>query len=665
MRHGIPTEFLDYLRRSHRVELAGPGVTVRAVLVGLVLVLAVSLGAPHSIWKVGSSEITWSYFPSGVGVPFILLVLANALLKRAHPAWSLGPAELITAVVMALAASGLPIFITGYILSVISSPHYGATDVNEWATYVQPYLPDWLIPSPDNDAMRFFYEGLPLGVERVPWGAWAGPLAWWLSLVLALYFVCFCLVVVLRKQWVEHERLAFPLVEVPLLLTEQSPGSVLPPVLRAPAFWVGCAVPLAVILFNMIAYFQTGAVQIPLHEITPMALIDGAPALNLIIFFPVIGFTYLVPTAMSFSVWFFYLLGLAETAALARTGLGTVRLDVNVGSSVVSWQCYGAMVAMVLWSLWMARHHLRAVARAALRGGEDEAGASEMISYRLAVVGGLAGLGYLLFWLCRAGMDPGVAVLYLAAAIIIFLGITRLVIQTGMPYLTTPMTPQGFTVAVTGTGIGPPNLVAMAVCYSWTADIQSTFMPSAAHAVRLHGFFRERRTLGLVFALGLAVVVSYVATSAYMLDLCYQYGAGNLRSWFFNTAGGAGGAAYDSVVRQLREPWTTDWTKLAFFGAGALVYSALSACYYRFSWLPLHPIGMTVASTWMLQRIAFSVFIAWAAKCLILRYGGAGLYRRLRSFFLGLVVGFFAGSGISYAVDVIWFFGAGHPILNG
>ena len=32
-----------------------------------------------------------------------------------------------------------------------------------------------------------------------------------------------------------------------------------------------------------------------------------------------------------------------------------------------------------------------------------------MISYRLAVYGGLAGLGYILVWLCRAGMELHVA----------------------------------------------------------------------------------------------------------------------------------------------------------------------------------------------------------------------------------------------------------------
>lgn len=66
-------------------------------------------------------------------------------------------------------------------------------------------------------------------------------------------------------------------------------------------------------------------------------------------------------------------------------------------------------------------------------------------------------------------------------------------------------------------------------------------MPSAAHATKLHGLYQQRRSLGMTLCLGLAVVVSFVATSALVLYLCYDYGAGNLRSWFCNTAAGAGG----------------------------------------------------------------------------------------------------------------------------
>ena len=123
--------------------------------------------------------------------------------------------------------------------------------------------------------------------------------------------------------------------------------------------------------------------------------------------------------------------------------------------------------------------------------------------------------------------------------------------------------------------------------------------------------------------------------------------------------------AFSSVVQQLRDPFTTDWLKLGHFGIGFLLYSLLSFCHYRFFWWPLHPLGLALSSTWMLQRTVLSVFIAWVAKRLILRFGGAGLYRRLRPFFIGLVVGFFLGVGISFGVDVIWFFGKGHFVLHG
>lgn len=126
------------------------------MLLGLGLVVAISVGSPYSIWMVGSSEMTWSYFPIAVGAPLFILVLGNALLKRA-----LSAAELITITIMGLVASGMPIFIVGLILSIISKPYYGALPTNEWAVYVHPHLPDWAIPDPAHDAMRFFYEGLP------------------------------------------------------------------------------------------------------------------------------------------------------------------------------------------------------------------------------------------------------------------------------------------------------------------------------------------------------------------------------------------------------------------------------------------------------------------------------------------------------------------------
>ena len=76
--------------------------------------------------------------------------------------------------------------------------------------------------------MTWFFEGLPEG-EKIPWGAWAIPLFWWLSFVAVLFFVLFCIVVILRKQWVEKERLIFPLAQVPLQMVEGAEkGSLIP-----------------------------------------------------------------------------------------------------------------------------------------------------------------------------------------------------------------------------------------------------------------------------------------------------------------------------------------------------------------------------------------------------------------------------------------------------
>ena len=72
-----------------------------------------------------------------------------------------------------------------------------------------------------------------------------------------------------------------------------------------------------------------------------------------------------------------------------------------------------------------------------------------------------------------------------------------------------------------------------------------------------------------------------------------------------------------------------------------------------------------MASLWNMRLIWTGVFIAWACKTIIMKVGGITLYRELRPFFIGLIVGFYLGVGISYGIDVIWFFGKGHAILHG
>ena len=633
--------------------------TLRSIVLGLVMVIIICLGAPYSIWMAGSSEITWSYFPVGVGVPFLIIFFGNSLVRRLVPRWALRPAELTTILVMGLVVTGIPAFIVGTLLGIISSPYYKATPENEWAGYIQPYLPDWAIPRSDGDAMRWFYEGMPSG-QNMPIEAWSGPLFWWLSLILTIYFICFCLVVILRRQWVDHERLVFPLTEMPRMLIEDGGAGAL----RSKAFWIGCAIPLSILSFNIIGYFYPGFPQLAIDRILTIQFHRDFPALEIVLYLPVVGFMFLASTSIVFSIWFFFLIAVLQEGITNRIGYDVSSPDAFVwGMQSLSWQAWGAFVAMVLWSLWMGRKHLRAVWRHVFRGSRELDDSQEMLSYRTAVCGAGVGLLYALGWLCASGMDLHVALIFMLGVLIGYIGITRLVIQAGAYYLTTPVVGQAFATAVLGTTIGSSNLVALSLSYSWFGDVQSVFMPSAAHAAKLNEIGRAPRSMS--WAIGLAVVVGFITTIYFILYLGYEYGAGNFRSWYFSAGGGAGGVAFGGVTRQISNPWPTDWDKLLFFGIGLLIYSVLAFCQYRFYWWPLHPAGLAVAPMWMIRHIALSVFVAWAIKSVILRYGGIGLYRQARPFFIGLIAGFFLGVGLSFVVDIVWFFGMGHPIHNG
>ena len=622
--------------------------------------MAVVTGAPFSIWMVRSSEITWSYFPTSAGFCFVVIFLANALVRRWRERWMLQPGELATIVIMGLAATGIPTFIVGTLLAIISSPYYGATPENDWAGNIHPYLPEWIFPHDNSgDAMRWFYEGLPKG-QTIPFDVWIGPLFWMLSLILTVYFVCFCMVVVFRRQWAVHERLVFPLMEMPRLLIDDGGR----PIVRSKGFWLGVAIPLGMILFNLIGSFYIGFPKLEFTQAVTLQFSRDFPAISLMLYFPVIGFMYLVSTSVSFSIVFFYLLAVVQEGVTNRIGYDVTRPDAFVwGMQSLSWQAWGGFVAMVVVSLWMGRRHLGEVMRQVFRGQQTIDDSEEMVSYRTAVYGFLIGLVYILGWLWKSGMDLHIAVLFIFGVLVAYYGVTRLVVQAGVYFLGPPVGAQAFTLAITGTSIGGRNLVALGITYAWFGDVQSLFMPAAAHGARLAEIYRIRRSMA--WALGLAAVVGFITCLYFVLSLCYQYGAGNFGSWYFVAGGGAGGMAYDGVIRHFNEPWPTDWNKLSYFGIGIVSYAVLAVLQYRFHWWPLHPIGITLAPLWMTRLIVFSIFLAWLCKSSIMRYGGISAYRDARPFFIGLIAGYFLGVGVSFLVDVFWFMGEGHPYFHG
>ena len=71
----------------------------------------------------------------------------------------------------------------------------------------------------------------------------------------------------------------------------------------------------------------------------------------------------------------------------------------------------------------------------------------------------------------------------------------------------------------------------------------------------------------------------------------------------------------------------------------------------RFIWWPVHPLGFATGMFNIMNWVWFSTFVAWLLKTIILTYGGASLYRKIRPFFLGLILGQVSVAGLWIIID--------------
>ena len=643
------------------------GLTWRAMAIGATMVALVSLAAPYSLYVVRSSLLASDYMPIGALFPFFIIVAGvNAMLKILAPRQALQRGELVIIFTMGLVGSALATYgFSGYLVAVIASPYFYATPENQWAQYLHAHIPSWIVPQPTGAAMQWFFDGLPPG-EQIPWAAWLVPLFWWLSLMVVVLFVAFCIIAILRKQWVENEKLLFPLVELPLALMEgaEGPGR-WPAFMRQRLFCYGFLLPFCLVLWNTIHYFSPLVPQIPIggfgiYTSSPISIAQGFPSILAHIYPPIIGFSYLMNLEILFSFWFFHLLALIQVGIYGRSGfsIGPSEHYSSEYDASMGWQSMGAFIAMVLWGLWTARHHLQDVWRKAWRGKADPLDDSEeMLPYRRAVIGLVFGLLYIAAWLHEAGMSWLVISVFLPMVLIIYLGTSRIVAEAGLAFARGPMVAQTFVGFVLGSAAIPaPSMTALALSYAGFSEIKNSFMPAFAHCAKLSEVLQVNRR-AVTRALALATALAIAIAVPWTIYLGYRYGAYNFETWIF-TYGGP--LPFDYIVQKMRNPFAVDWQRLGFLGVGAAFYSLLNLLRARFAWWSLHPIGLTLASSFLIKMAAFSLFMGWLCKWIIVRLGGVQLYQRARPFFLGLILGYFSGVAVAITIDFIWFPGQGH-----
>ena len=400
--------------------------TLRAFLLGSILVFVVSAGSAY-----GTLYLRGSFMALGtstVGAVLLLAVLTgliNPLLKLIHPRASLNRQELLLIYIMMVVASPIPTLFVARFLTQIASPVYYATPENQWSDLIQPHIPHWLMPR-DTGLLNPFFEGMEQG-RAIPWEAWAPTILVWTPFILALFLIMIAAMVVLRKQWVEYERLVFPLVQMPLAMTERgSADERLPPFFKNPVMWAGFAIPfLWGTLHGLYNYFpDIFLIAQSVDMVNFIVPILDAGELHIKLRPNILGFFYFLKTEIAFSLWFFNLLfnilrGIFDVFGISSSE--TLGGGHAVRDPIFAHQSMGALLVLFLGGLWAARRHLRAVFRKAFLGDQSVDDSDEMLSYRAAMIILAGGSLVLVGWLWMAGMQLWVALslLFLAAIVIV------------------------------------------------------------------------------------------------------------------------------------------------------------------------------------------------------------------------------------------------------
>lgn len=624
---------------EERSATAATRLSPRAVLSGAVLLTLLLALTPYNDYFIRGSYMANHHVP--VAASFVLLLfclLVNPVLRwlgRGFSARELTTVWAMLAVSSGLASAGL----LRFLVPTLPAVRYFATPENRWADLLWPLLPPGVVPT-DDRALAWFYDGSPPGYG-VPWAAWLAPIAAWSAVAVLLWALLLALAVLLRRQWVDHERMTFVHTRYPLaLLEEPEPGRRLNRFLGDPLMWIGFAVP--VVLYGIIGlgnYFPAMprlTMIYPNYYNRPVHF-DQAPwkAVGNVYFafFPsAVGFGFLLTTEVSLSTWVSYVLFRLEAVLFAAAGLQLRTMASNYGSKLfISYQDMGMYLALVGGALYVARRHLRE----AWGQAHGALGTPEAREYRWAIFGGLGALVALLVLASLAGMAWTVALGYLLGYLVVCTGLSWVTSNAGVLQLPVQFRPEDYLLSMVGTrNLRPRDLVNLAIpSRAFGFYYNELVMPHFLNNFKLAAVTdtpRRKLTGAMIFALLLGLAVAWVA----QLVLVYGRGAYSLQPMsYLNWPR----TPFEVVAGYLNQPQGPDPTSYVFMAVGAVLFTGLMALRMRCAWWPLHPVGLLMGSS--MHEMWFSLFVAWLAKTVILRYGTHHTYERARQFFLGMVAG--------------------------
>ncbi len=634
------------------------GLTWRSVLIGIVASAFLGDWSQYAELIIHGTQITLTYPPIGGFLVFIVIyALFNVILRAVHRAFTLTQAELVVIFTIIVMASGIAsIDLAQKLIPMIVGPYYYASAENQYDLFFLPNIPEWVAPT-DPNVVRGLFEAWGFGV---PWRAWLLPLGAWTAFTVATYVLMLSVVTIFRRQWIDRERLLFPLVAVPLEVTEPAPRRrLLNDFFRNPIMWIGLVLGFAPHFYNGLHGYYPSIPEAQVFRIGGSYVSTypwGRPwnAIGTLRFQMaplIIGLSFLLTREVSFSLWAFYWLGRLE--AVLGTAVGLSGITTAAGGDSFPFpghQTAGAYLALAVVSMWIARRPLAEIFIRGLTLQKSEEEESEPLSYRMAVWGGLISFAFIVLWANYSGMPVVVAVPLMLIAFGYLLAMTRLLSEGGMPWMHEPVwrAHDIIRALVPYRSISVANWSAVAMMLTFTHDMRVSPMPRIMQSLKLSDQTDtggRAITWGIIIATIVAIPVSYWA----LLEAGYVHGGVAINSYRFISLARQPGVFMERLqASPLKSP---DWLSLGLIGYGAAKLLALTFMRVNYLWWPLHPVGYAMSYIVYLPREWLSILIGWACQTVLMRYGGHRAFQRFRPLFLGLILGAMLAGGLWLVVD--------------
>jgi hypothetical protein len=627
---------------DHTTRKRADGVTLRSVLIALALLLIIAPGVLYYEvgWRAGSivtdGPAVWQLT--------LLGLLAGAMGLPIFRRRGLSRKELLAVYCILLVAAPLYSYTVLFYVLPKAPIYYHMARANPiWETTFLQRIPLWFAPT-DTQAIDGFFEGK----ARVPWGLWAVPLAAWWTFMAAAFTASVCLIAIMQRQWIRGERLTFPLAQIPLQLVElDDRGSGRLTFNRV--FWIGAGISFLLNFLSGLSQRVPAMPAFPLGPVVIMPWLKVGPLAGLgafyFTFWPwLIAIAYIIPKEISFSCWFFWLVRMSLHVIGIAAGT-TPELPEEVWGSdfpAPYYQATGAVMALGIWAFWIARPHLARALRVVFTSRARGADADEPLPYRWAIIGLVVSLGWLVGWCLVAECRFAFALALVLMIVGLMVVWARIRAETALvasildgyqivlaPFGSSALRPREFVTLMTmrwATFPSPNNTFNICVINS----LETYKIADAAH-------INPRR---LTAAMAVGFVIALGVGSYLLLAGIYHYG-------YFGTRAGAAPdwpamqSRWDGsfIANSMLNPSTTDYRGLAGIGAGVVVCMLLGVARLRFWWWPLHPVGYIVGNSWGMHWYLMPFLFGWAAKSLVIRYGGLRLYRGSLPFAIGLIAG--------------------------